>query len=87
LRNGVIEEVPGLYEFVKSTAPELKYHNDAGWNGGYYDVSEGDCLSDDKLTQLLESTEELQKEELQKIVSGWVSRIGNYVNTVVKMCK
>ncbi len=80
LRIGVTEKVTRLNEFVKSITPELRY--DGGWNGGYYDVSEGDCLSDKNLTQHLKDPT-----HVQKTVKSWVKSISNYVDTVVGVCK
>jgi hypothetical protein len=87
LRNGVSNnsaEVPTFYKLLQEAIRETEpnYGAGSGWYGGYYELSGRDCLSNERLAQLLESPK-----RLQEIVRDWVSRINKYIETVDWVCK
>jgi len=67
---------------MKSSTPEYDYNEDvAGWGGFYYQLAESKWLSVEQLAQHLK-----HPEDYKKIISGWVSHISKFIETVVKVC-
>ena len=69
-------------EAVKRSTPECNYIEDEGWGGFYYQLPDSDSWSDEQLAQYLKHTD-----DYKKIISGWVSHISKFVETVVSVCE
>lgn len=84
--NGVFDEphtpeMTNFFKMVQQATKEESYSDKDGWNGGFYEPADGDCLTNEKLAKLVEFPN-----RTTETVERWVRRIAQYFDTVVDVC-